>query len=261
MHKLTTLLVLTTSLVACNRRADTDLDVAESAADSSGVSQAESSLLASIVDGSTTAAAALAPATPEAVATYIAAHAPQRFQPAGCATATQSGTSVTLVFAGCTGPLGLRTVDGTLLVQAAAGNAGAVVVTAAGDDVQIGRATLDLHTTATYTVSSGAAQLAVTTTSSGVGPLGNQLTHDGQYTATLTASCVAIEGAWSTEAGDLRRSTTADLMRCADECPSGTVTRTTVNNRTIELTFDGTSTARWSTSGGRSGTFQIACGL
>jgi hypothetical protein len=260
MTKLVTLSLLVTSLVACHRR-DTDGDelAAELAADSSNVSQAEGSMLASIVEGAE-GASGVAPATPEGVAAFIQMRAPTRFSPAGCATATRSGSTVTLVFAGCTGPRGLRTVDGTITVNAMAAPSG-IAITATGTDVQIGQATIDLDSMATYSVANGTASLVVSTTSSGVGPLGREITHDGDYTVTWTATCVAIEGAWSTEAGDLRRSTTADLMRCQDECPSGNVTRNTFNNRVITLTFDGTSTATWSTSAGRSGTFQLSCGL
>ena len=260
MTKLIPFCLLTVSVLACNRReGDGDLDSAELAADSSGVSQAEASMLSSIAEGSE-GAAGVAPATPEGVATYIAAHAPARYSPSGCATATRSGASVTLVFAGCTGPRGLREVNGTVNVTAS-GSAGAIVLAATSTDLQIGRASLDLSSTATYSVSGGTASLAVSTKTAGIGPLGRDIAHAGDYTVTWTATCVAIDGAWSTELGDLRRSTTADVMRCLDECPSGTVTRTTVNDRVIEIAFDGTSTAHWSTSAGRSGTFQLACGL
>jgi len=260
MSRLVTYSLLVASLVACHRR-DTDGDVAaaELASDSTGVSQAEGSMLASIVEGAE-GASGVAPATPEGVAAFIAMRAPTRFIPAGCATATRSGASVTLVFNDCTGPRGLRRVDGTITVNAMAASSG-IAITATGADVQIGQATIDFDTMATYSVANGAASLVVSTTSSGVGPLGRDIAHDGDYTVTWTSTCVAIEGEWSTEAGDLRRSTTADLMRCLDECPNGNITRNTFNNRTIEVTFDGTSTAKWSTSAGRSGTFQLACGL
>jgi hypothetical protein len=94
-----------------------------------------------------------------------------------------------------------------------------------------------------------------------VGPLGRSIEHDGEYTVTWNASCVAVRGAWSTEIGEASRSTTADLTRCLDQCPTGTLTRNTFVGRTITLSFDGTESATWTTSRGRTGTVQLACGL
>lgn len=247
MHLSTKLATLSLLLLAaCPRRdADGDLDDAERASDSTALSQGEAALLSSVADGA-------ASPTAEGVATYIATHAPQRFQPAGCATATQVGASVTLVFAGCTGPRGLRAIEGTLAIATTA-----TTVTAAATDFQLGRTILDLDTVATL----GASALEVSTTSSGTGPLGNEIVHDGAYSLSWTATCVSLEGAWSTAGTDRGRATSADLTRCLDECPSGQLARTTVDGRTIEVAYDGTAVARWTTSRGRSGTFALACGL
>ena len=245
------------ALFACNRLGNEDLDAAELAADSSEASQAEAAMLASFAEGSESSA--VAPATPEGVARFIAMNAPNRYSPAGCASATQNVASVSLVFVGCTGPRGLRTVDGKVDVTASAGAGGSIVIVAKSDDIHIGGATLDIDATATYVKSGSTASLAVSTKSSGTGPLGGELAHTGDYTATWTPTCIALDGAWSTSAGDRMRSTTVDVMRCVNECPNGTVTRTTVNNRVITITFDGTDTAQWSTSGGRSGTFDLPC--
>jgi hypothetical protein len=256
MQKALMLVALSTTLTACPRR-DSDLDIeeAEIASDSNQLSQVEGSLLASLADGAPTAS--VAPATPDGVAAYIAANAPRRFLPAGCATATQNGASVVIVFDNCTGPRGLRTVDGTLDVTASSAGS-AIALTASATNFHVGRATMDIDASATYTAGS----LAVSTTSSGTGPFGREITHDGDYTLTWTPTCVAIDGAWSTSGADRMRSTTADLQRCLDECPSGEIARTTVDGRVITLAFDGTPTVHWSTSKGRSGTFElIGCGL
>jgi hypothetical protein len=247
-----------TSLTAC-LRGDGDLDLVETSVDSSTMSQGEASLLASVIDGAGGQAAR--PATPQDVATYIAAHAPQRYSPGGCVTVTQATSSVTLAFAGCTGPRGLRQLDGTLVVNVTSAAAGAIQLTGAAKDFRLGGSTLDIDAAATYTTTGSSASLAVKTHTSGVGSLGRSIDHDGEYTVSWTATCVAVRGAWSTEIGEAGRSTTADVARCLDQCPTGSITRDTFRNRTVTLSFDGSSTATWETSAGRSGTVQLACGL
>lgn len=254
------LFALTTlSLIACQNRDGSETGAAELTADSSSASQAEASLLTATVEGA--AVANVAPATAESAAAFIAARAPARYSPSGCVTVTQSGLTVTLDFAQCTGPRGLRQVDGTMSIVVSSGTGGAIVFDASATDLQIGNATLDLNATATYTVNGTTSSLAVTTATIGIGPLGHDIAHTGDYTATWDANCVSIDGAWTTERGEASRSTTASVMRCLDQCPSGAVTRTTVGSRVIELSFDGTPTARWTSSSGRSGTFALPCGL
>lgn len=246
------------ALTACRDGGGGDDELAEAAADSAGAAQAEASLLTSVVDGAPTG---IAPATPENVATYIATHAAARYAPAGCAAVTQSGLTVTIVFDGCTGPRGLRQLDGTLTLTAAPAAGGAVSVAAHADDLAIGQATIDVDATAVYSGGGGSGSLAVTTHSAGVGPRGFDLAHDGDYTTTWDESCVSIDGAWSSARGDASRSTTASVMRCRDACPEGTVTRTTARGVTIAIDFDGTATASWTSSAGGSGTFPLTCGL
>lgn len=245
-------------VVGCADRADTDAALAEAAADSSGASQAEASLLASLFDG---APAGVAPATPDNVATYLATHAAARYSPAGCATVTQAGLTVTVELAGCTGPRGLRELDGTLTLTASPAAGGAVEVAAHATALGLGQATLDVDATAIYRSAGGTSSLDVTTHSAGVGPRGFDLAHDGAYTVTWDASCVSIDGAWSSQRGDASRSTTADVTRCLDACPQGSVTRVTARGVTVALTFDGTATAQWTSSAGGTGSFALACGL
>jgi hypothetical protein len=257
------LAITTLSIAACQAQSDQDALSAELAVDSTDVSQSESALLASAVDGAEVAPAGLVAAagpTPQGVADFIAQHAPQRYQPAGCVTVTQAGLTVKLVFAQCTGPRGLRQLSGELDLTASAGAGGAIDVAAHAVDLEVGQATMTIDSAAVYTVAGATKSLAVTSHGTGTGALGNAITHDGAYTTTWDASCVSIDGSWSTEVGEAGRSTTASVMRCMNECPTGTITRDTFRGRTISITFDGTATATWSTSAGRSGTVALPCG-
>ena len=250
------------TVAACKQQGDLDSLDAELAVDSANVNQAESTMLASAVDGSEAATGvALTAATPQGVADWITQHAAAKYSPAGCATVTESGLTVKLVFDQCTGPRGLRQVSGEIDLTVSAGASGAVDIAATATNFEIGQATMSIDSQGVYTVSGTTKSLEVTTSGSGTGPLGNTIQHDGQYTATWDASCVSIEGSWSTEVGAAQRSTTASLMRCADQCPTGTLTRDTFRGHTIDVTFDGTAIAKWTTSTGRSGTINLACGL
>jgi hypothetical protein len=256
---LTTLFTVTLSLVACRARdGGDDGEAAELAADSTQTANEEAALLSSLIDDTSASVAAI---TADDAAAAIAARAAQRYSPSGCVEVTQNGSNLALEFSGCTGPRGLRQLNGSLALVVSVGAGGAIVVDASANDFQIGGATLDLAATATYTGSGTTQSLAVTTRTAGVGGRGFEIAHDGDYTVTWDSTCVSLEGEWSTDRGDAQRSTTADVMRCIDQCPIGTVTRNTVRDRRIEITFDGSPTARWTSSAGGSGDFPLACGL
>ncbi len=251
-------IVLTLALTACAANSG-EAEVAELTADSTTSASDEGTLLTSAVDGTNISGAA--PVTPDQVAAAISARAVARYSPAGCVTVTQSGPHVTMAFAGCVGPRGLRALNGTLELALSAGAGGAIAIDASAADFHIGESTLQIAATATYSGNGDSQSLAVLTHTTGVGGLGFAIEHDGNYTVTWDATCVSLAGAWSTQRGDASRSTTADISRCIDACPIGTVTRNTVRDRQVTLTFDGTATASWSSSAGRNGTFPLACGM
>lgn len=236
--------------------AEDDSVAAEMALDASESGQAESSLLAASIDG--VVLGQISGNTVDVTAA-INARLSARFSPAGCVSSTPSGSSLTVTFDNCTGPRGLRQVDGTLTLAVTAATASSISLTAKATDFQIGGATLDIDTAATYALSNGAATLSVESTSSGVGPFGHELAHTAAYDATWDAGCTSVEGEWSTAVDGRSRSTTVDVTRCADSCAVGTVVRTTRDGRTITITLDG-SVAVWASSTGRSGTFALRCG-
>jgi hypothetical protein len=245
---------------ACAQRGTTEEAAAEMTADSGQSGQTEGAFLATSLDGISTGAGLTAP-SPESAAAFVASHVAARYSPAGCATATaSSATSVVVELAGCTGPRGLRTITGTLDLAFSAADGGALQIDASATGLGVNGAVIDLAATALYASDGGTQTLDVTTHSSGVGALGYDLQHDGDYTVTWDGSCATVDGAWSSERGDRSRSTTADLTRCAAMCPSGQVVRDTADGRTITVAFDGSATASWSSSTGKSGTFALACG-
>jgi hypothetical protein len=254
-----TLCILST-YTACKRGGTgglDDLSVAESSVDSTEVGLAEADLLASSLAGAPLGVAA---ATSEDIAVYIATHLRGQYTPPACVTTTTSGVMVTAVFTDCTGPFGLVHVDGELAIEVRPSSGGRITVVATAQDLAINSAVLDLDATAVYQSEGGITSVEVTTRTAGTGVLGNDVHHAGDYTVTWDATCAAIDGAWSTQAGDRARSTTASIERCRGACPTGAVTRETLDDRTITLTFDGTSRATWTSSAGRSGSVPLACG-
>ena len=263
MRSLPVFVLLGSSLFACARNSGTNVDSAESALDSSDSVESEGNLMMASVDGADMTA--LTALTGDQVAAHIAANAPARFTPAGCATATATGSDVKLTLNDCTGPRGLLHVTGELDLTASVSLTGTISVHASATNLMVNRATLDIDSDATYTVNSTTHTLDVQTMGSGVGPLGNDIDHTGQYTITWDtgSQCHSIAGHWSTElsngSASATRSNDVNLMRCAGGCPTGTVEHHFLGGASLTITFDGTNVASWSTSGGKSGTVNLAC--
>ena len=262
MRQLPLFVLLGSSLFACAKNG-ANVDSAESALDSSDSVESEGNLMAASVDGADMSA--LTALTGDQVAAHIAANAPARFTPAGCATATATGSNVKLTLNDCTGPRGLVHVTGELDLTASVSLNGAISVHASATNLMVNRATLDVDSDATYAVNGTTHTLQVQTQGSGVGPLGNDIEHMGQYTITWdpTSQCHSIAGHWSTELSNgtasATRSNDVNLMRCAAGCPTGMVTHHFLGGATLTITFDGTAVAQWSTSTGKSGTVNLQC--
>ncbi len=259
MRKLASLVFIGSTLVGCAHNS-TNTDSASAAIDNSQAVESEGNVMMAVTDGAD-GAAFQGPAlpTPEQVAQHIAATVPLRWLPAGCATSTVSGADVTIVFNDCTGPRGLLHVTGTLDLSVTVGNA--IVVAGTATNFEVNKATLDIDTTATYTTSGTTHSIAVQTTGTGTGALGNPIDHQGDYTVTwdTATTCAMLDGSWSTEIGTATRSNEVNVTRCAAGCPTGMLVHTGLGGVTLTVTFDGTPTASWTTSTGKSGTFLLAC--
>jgi hypothetical protein len=249
--------ILTLAAPACGRL-DADEAAAGEAADSTEVTQSEGALVATGADDMATAL------TAADLAGGAEARAAARFQPAGCATVSVSGTTVTTTLADCTGRFGLLHVTGTVVsVFSDAADGVHVATTATG--LAVNHATLNIDASAVITEAAGVRTLVVTTHGSGTGPRGHAFTRDGSYTIArnLTTSCIALDGQWQLGVAGLSRTTTVSgLLRCDGMCPDagGTIVHTGFSGRTVTLSFDGTDVASWSSSTGRSGTIDLTCG-
>lgn len=251
--------LLCVAAIGCNKDGDTSVDqtAAELAVDSSDSGQTEGAVMSSLFEG-TELAAGLAAPTAEEVAQRIWDRAKSRYSPAGCFTATRNGAVVDLTLNGCTGPRGLRTVTGAIRIVGSVTATGDFQAVATAQDLQVNAAIMDINSTAVYSPS--AKTLSVTTAGAGVGPLGNDIARTGAYTVAFDANCATVDGAWATSIGDAARSTTVQMQRCKDTCPTGSVVHTGRLGRTITVTFDGSAIANWVSSKGGSGTIDLPCG-
>ena len=259
MRNLVAFVLLGSLVTGCMRNRD-DVETAEATLDSSDTVEAEGNLMMAMIDGADMAA------TPDQVAARIAANVALRWQPSGCAVQTSQGNTITITYNDCTGPRGLVHVNGQIILTVTVKLDGTIVVHGTSSNLTVNDATLAISADAAYATTGSGHTLIVSTTGSAVGPRGSELDHVGNYTINWDTSsqCGSLAGTWATDATrtdgtTAPRSTTSNVMRCAGSCPLGTVTRRFVSGTSVTVTFDGTATARWQTSTGRSGAIELAC--
>ncbi len=246
----------------CMRGSSATTDTAESAIDSSDSVSAEGDLVAANVDGTSTVGAA--PLTADQVAIAIVANIHAKW-PNACAQVTANGADITVVYNDCSGPRGLVHVTGTLDLAISVDTSGAIGIHATGTGLEVNNAVLDVDANAVYSVAGTERTLAVTSHGTGVGPRGNDVDHQGDYTLTWdpATSCGSIAGHWQTDftssTASAERSNDLSISKCAGACPTGSLTHHYLGGASLTVTFDGTAIAQWSASTGRTGTVALAC--
>ena len=264
MRKLASLVVVGSSLVACARNSSPDLDSAAAAVDSSNSVEAEGNMMMAVTDGADQAF--VGALTADQVALRVAANVALRWIPSSCATVTSSGANVTIKYNDCTGPRGLLHVTGELDLTISIDPAGGIDIAGKSNgDLEVNNASIAFDVTAKYSASGTMHSLMVNSSGQGTGALGNAIDHTGDYTITWDSSttCGTIDGTWSTEfsssTATATRSNAVNVSRCAGGCPTGSIVHTGLRGVTVDIEFDGTAVAQWSTSTGRSGTVNLAC--
>lgn len=254
------LFTMSLAVVGCGRGLESD--TAEDADESAVVSSAESALTAELSDE----AGQPASTTPEQLAMSAIARVGSRFKPQGCATATQTGATVVYTLTNCTGPFGLVKVNGTLTAVYSRAAGGGVQVVITGTGVKANDATMDVNSTVIATQAAGVKKAQVTIDGNGTGPRGNSFTRKGAYTLTYDtqSECLTVDGTWQTGSARVGASTVVSgYKRCKGTCPAagGSIVHTTVRNDVVTLSYDGTATAKYSSTGGRSGSLPLQCGM
>jgi hypothetical protein len=233
---------------------------ADDADESASVTSSESALTSELSDEVAQPVSMTASELAKAASVRVGGH----LQPAGCLTTTVTGATVVYTLDDCTGPYGLVHLTGAVTAVYSHGASGEVDVTITGSGIKANTSSFDLDATVKATEVNGVRSAVVTCNSAGTGPRGNTLSRKGGYTASFdpASGCVTVNGTWSTTAGARTASTVVSgYTRCKGSCPAagGSIVHTTVRSVAVTVSYDGSATAAWSTSGGRSGTVALSC--
>ncbi len=167
------------------------------------------------------------------------------FQPAGCITTTIDGNVATHVFAGCTGPYGMTTFDGTVKVTYVR-EAGKLTLTYEAEGFQVNGATIGGKRVVVYTRSGTTITKTRTGAWTGTTAKGNPIAHEASFVTTWdpATKCITREGSAKTSVGgrSFERSI-EDYQRCGIGrlgCPeSGTIVLSrTKDGESLRLTIE-----------------------
>ncbi len=207
-------------------------------------------------------------ASDDEVLEKVRTNAGKFFQPAGCITSTRDGNKITHVFAGCKGPLGLRSFDGTIVSTYVRAD-GKLTITHEANGFKSNGATITGSRVIEYTRNGTVITRKRTGTWSGTTGKGKEISHTANFTATWDAStkCITRDGSAQTTIGgrELSRTVTG-YKRCGIGslgCPqSGTIVLTRTkgeNTATLTLSFPGGATVNVTKPNGKQVTRPLAC--
>lgn len=259
MRRLLILFGATLGLSGCGGTEDItpdDLANAKSAALSVEAANQAGGFLALVADGVSTAQTGVEAAQQASGLTSL-------FSPSGCASATTSTNTVTYTLAACTGPFGLAKITGTVQVKFTPAGLTALDVEVSSTGLQVGSSTLDLAASATYQKGSTSDMLTVASTTKAQSTRAGSLSQLGMYTIGWNATCLQLDGSFSTTvAAQTFTTVVAGYERCDNTCPKagGMVTVTGPNNRSVTVSYSGGGTAFATTSSGQSGMIGLPCG-
>jgi hypothetical protein len=184
--------------------------------------------------------------------------------PRGClnVTADAAAQTVTYAFADCAGPNGIFKLRGTIVATYATAP-GKLTLNIVGNDLLVNRATVDWSATAEITNSGADRAMHWKGSLSGTTAHGKALSRTNEKTVTwrFGERCFAVSGV---SEGNVRdrylRTEVTDFRRCQGACPEagGRITITNDKKLNVEILFDGTNRATYTSTKGTT-TFALAC--
>jgi hypothetical protein len=189
------------------------------------------------------------------------------FLPAGCLQVTENAamTSATYVFDGCTGPLGLVELTGTVNVgwQVAGSQ---LTIDFAAQGFQINRATItSWQATAVVTASGNQRSMTWDAQLSGTTGGGRTFNRTNEKSLQWTAGVACVSASGQSSGDILGVNLQTDIVtwqRCADSCPQAGSQITVKDDKgdSIDISYNGGPTAELTLDGSRPIEIGLACG-
>jgi hypothetical protein len=197
-------------------------------------------------------------------AANAAANAGQFFSPAGCATPTASGNTMTVTFANCTGPMGLSGVNGSISIAYQTSTSPGTLTLTSQNLTASNGAQITLSSTASYTISGNTVALTTQSASSVKTAAGVTITRipsPSTLVFTQGSQCFTQNGQEQfTINGNPWSGVVSNFNRCLGQCPaSGTFTLTPPNGDTVTITYNGSTDASITRKSGPSSTVALTC--
>jgi hypothetical protein len=184
--------------------------------------------------------------------------------PKGCLTVTSDSAArtVTYDFAGCAGPNGIFKITGRVVATYATAP-GMLSLDLVGNDLQINRSSVDWSAHADISSTGLDRQMTWQGTLSGTTARGKTFSRTNTKTVTwrFGERCYGVSGVSEGNVRDrFLRTEITDYRRCQGACPEagGKITISNAAKVKVEITFDGSSQATYTTPKGRT-TFDLAC--
>jgi len=184
--------------------------------------------------------------------------------PRGCLTVTADtvAQTVTYAFDNCAGPNGIFKIKGTIVATYATAP-GKLTLNIVGNDLLVNRATVDWTATAEITNTAADRSMHWKGALSGTTARGKTFSRTNEKTVTwrFGERCFGVSGV---SEGNVRdrylRTEIADFRRCQGACPEagGRITISNEQKLKVEILFDGTNRATYSTPKGTT-TIDLAC--
>lgn len=185
--------------------------------------------------------------------------------PKGCLTVTSddAAKTVTYDFASCTGPNGIFKINGRVVATYATAP-GMLTLDLVGNALQVNRSTVDWSAHADISSAGLAREMHWQGTLSGTTARGKAFSRTNTKVVTwrFGERCYGVSGV---SEGNVRdrylRTEITDFRRCQGACPEagGKITISNAAKLKVEITFDGTAQATYTTSKGTTTTFDLAC--
>jgi hypothetical protein len=198
---------------------------------------------------------------PERVATAVAGAVDSYFAPAGCAQAARTEAEVTLTLTDCSGPIGMSTAAGTILVAFSTTEDDDLAIDVSSENLVIDGFDAVLDVSGVYSVGEDGEKRVDVNSQSQIVRDGETIRQSltGEITWTPASQCVTVNGTGQL-IGESATYTldVSDYTRCARACPSQGIIALS-NGDDLTVTFDGTSNASYVKSSGTTGEIALAC--